>query len=797
MPTPKALSPEALKCLCNAEQFKFKTTKEIDPLTDVIGQQRAVQAIEFGLNMDAPGYHIFVTGLPGTGKSTIVQDIVGKHASQLEPASGWCLVNNFEDEYRPIPIETPSGRAVALTKKVAQLVEGLRSRIPKEFDSDDYQKKKAEIEARFAEQKKAYYEQLNQSASEKQLQIAKTASGYQSIPLKDGKPMEPDAFQQLPEAEQKAFAERVREMMGEIEAMSREVQKLNQKLYAAMEEFNKDVALFIVRDRVDVLRDEFRGWKDILTFLNELQADIVENVKYFVAAPSQAQAVEGGAAMVEAFFKRYQVNLLVDRREAKGAPVVFEPNPSYQNVFGRIEKRAVMGTLETDFTMVQAGSLLQANGGFLIMEIDSILLNAHVWEALKRALQNKQLQIEDISTWTGFGTASLRPLPMNLDVKIILLGNYDIFHMLQTVDTRFRKIFKVRADFDYETGYSPQALQQYAAFVARVCHSEKLLPLTADGVAAVVEYGEKLNGHQSKLSLRFGPIVDLIREAEYWARKASEKEVNAEHVSKAIEQYRLRYNMYEEKIHEHYLDDTVMVDVAGAEVGQVNALAVYQAGELAFGRPSRITAETFMGKAGVINIEREAKLSGKTHDKGVLILSGYLGRTFAQQFPLSLSISVTFEQSYGGIDGDSASSTELYAILSSLSGVAIKQGLAVTGSVNQKGQVQAIGGVNEKIEGFYEVCKAKGLTGDQGVLIPQANVNNLVLKKEVIEAVAAAKFHIFPVAHIEEGIELLTGLAAGVQDDQGNYPDESLFGRVAAQLATYYQRTIDAKKQEA
>jgi lon-related putative ATP-dependent protease len=444
--------------------------------------------------------------------------------------------------------------------------------------------------------------------------------------------------------------------------------------------------------------------------------------------------------------------------------------------------------------MVQAGSLLTANGGYLIMELESVLMNPFVWESLKRALQNKLLFIEDMYTGMGYGTASLRPQPIPLDVKVILLGSYKLFHVLQNTDSKFNKIFKVRADFDNEVKRSQETIQKYAQFIARVCKEEKLLPFTPQGVSAIVEFGEKYISHQNRLSLRFGPIVGIIKEADYWARKHGQALVSEGDVIKAFNEYRFRYNLYEEKTHQSYAEDTILIDVSGEKTGQVNALAVYQIGDFSFGRPSRITAETFMGKAGVINIEREAKLSGSTHDKGVLILSGYLGRTFAQNYPLSLSISITFEQNYGGIDGDSASSTELYAILSSLSNIPINQGLAVTGSVNQKGEIQAIGGVNQKIEGFYEVCKTKGLSGDQGVLIPRANVKNLMLKKEVIEVVKQGRFHIYPVATVEQGIEILTGKPVGIPDEEGNYPEATIYGDVQRKLQKYLEKSMNLKK---
>jgi lon-related putative ATP-dependent protease len=796
MKTKFELTPSELRCLCDPAIFKFKDTSEIEPLDEVIGQQRAVQAIEFGLDMKSPGYNIFVTGQEGTGKTTIVRDIVQKQAAGLDTPVDWCMVNNFKDEYRPKAICLPAGSAVGFSKRMNWFIEDLQTRLPKEFEGKSYQDRMAEIKKGFDEQKQQLFEQLNQLAKQNNLHINRTSSGYQTIPLMDGKPMPPEEYQKLPEEEQKKIEEKAQLIRSEIENTLRQAGKINLDLQKEIEQLMEKSALFVVKDRLDIVREDYRKCPDVLAYLDQVQTHIVENVAGFIKvqqAPGQpdSQPLQD----VRSFFQVYKVNVLVDQTATGGAPVIFEPNPSYQNVFGQIEKRAFMGMLTTDFTMVQAGSLLRANGGFLIMEIESVLMNPDVWQALKRALQNKQLFIEEASSGRGISTASLRPEPIPLEVKVILLGGYNTFQMLQNFDSKFNKIFKVRADFDFETKSDPNTIQLYARFIARVCKQEKLLPFTPDGVSAIVEYGEKFIASKNKLSLRFGQIVSIIKEADYWARKEEADRVSDAYVIKAFNEYRFRYNLYEEKMHENYVDDTIMIDVDGAIVGQVNALAVYQMGDFHFGRPSRITAETYMGKEGVINIEREARLSGKTHDKGVLIISGYLGRTFAQKFPLNLSISITFEQSYGGIDGDSASSTELYAVLSSLAGIPIDQGIAVTGSVNQKGHIQAIGGVIQKIEGFFEVCKAKGLTGTQGVMIPRANVKNLMLKKEVIAAVEKGRFHIYQVSTVAEGIAVLTGVAAGRPDDAGDFPAGTVFGAVQKKLKEYTQQALKLKHQ--
>ena len=790
------LKPSDLRSTCDPKMFTFKDTSEVNPLEKVIGQERAVQAIEFGLNMKSPGYNIFVTGIEGTGKSTIIKDIVHQYAKKLPTPPDWCMVNNFKDEYRPKAISVPEKKAMRFSKTVNKLIDDLKEELPKAFEHESYQQKLSEVQKVFTDQQKDIIKKLESLASENNIKINRTKTGYQTIPIVKDKAISPEEFLALPKDSQAEIEENISRVQAEIDATVREINKINQSMGSQIEKLMQEIALFVVKQRIDVIRDEYKACRDILNYIDEVQADILENVQDFIASSEAKSPMEGLMfPSAKPSFLRYQVNVLVDQKDLKGAPVIFETNPTYQNVFGQIEKRAYMGTVTTDFSMIQAGSLIRANGGYLIMEIESILMNPLVWEALKRALQNKLLFIEDVTSTLGFGTSSLRPEPVPLEVKVILLGSYDLFHLLQNHDSKFNKIFKVRADFDHEVAKTDDTIQNYARFIARACKEENLNPLTPKGVAAIVEYGEKYISDKNKLSVRFGPIMGILREADYWARKRNSKKVTDEDVIRAFTEYRFRYNLYEEKIHESYVDDTIMIDVKGDEIGQVNALAVFQIGDISFGRPSRITAETYMGKQGVVNIEREAKLSGKTHDKGVLILSGYLGRTFAQSYPLNLSISITFEQSYGGIDGDSASSTELYAIISSLSGIPIHQGIAVTGSVNQKGKIQAIGGVNQKIEGFFDVCKAKKLTGRQAVMIPNANVKNLMLKREVIDAVKAGKFHIYQVSTVEQGIEILTGVPAGKPDENGDYPDDTVFGKVQAKLKRYLERSFELKKQ--
>jgi lon-related putative ATP-dependent protease len=789
------LKPSDLRCICDPKIFKFKNTSEIKSLDEVIGQQRAVQAIEFGLNMKDSGYNIFVTGIGGTGKSTIVRDLVTKYAKTLPTPADWCLVNNFKDVFRPKAMTVSSGKAATFGKKMSKVIEDLKKDLPEALESETYLKRLAKIKDKYTQEKADLFHQVEKFAAERGLKIEKTDTDFQTVPLVNGKTLSAEKYAELSDDVKSKIEENMRMVQSEVESKAREIDRMEQTLRADIETLMDDVARSAVKNRLNSVRDEFKDNSDILEHLAAVQADIVENFHIFIPSAKSDSKTENHWFQPQiSGFQRFQVNVMVDRESAKGAPVIFETNPTYHNVFGRIEKRSYMGTINTDFTLVQAGSLLNANGGYLIMEIDPVLGNPFVWEALKRALTTRSLQIEDIAEETGFGTTSLKPQPIPLEVKVILLGSYDAFENLQNEDLKFNKIFKVRADFDYEVERTPATIQQYARFIARVCREEKLLPFTPKSVAAIVEYGEKYVSDKNKLSIRFGPIHGVLKEADYWARRNKARVVADKYVFKAFNEHRFRYNLYEAKIHESYVNDQIMIDVDGTEVGQVNALAVYQIGEFAFGRPARITAETYLGEQGVVNIEREAKLSGKTHDKGVLILSGYLGRTFAQHYPLSLSISITFEQSYGDIDGDSASSTELYAILSSLADIPIKQGIAVTGSVNQKGKIQAIGDVNQKIEGFFEVCKAKGITGKQGVIIPRANRDNLMLKKEVIDAVKQKKFHVYQVATVEEGIEILTGIAAGRPDKKGNFHEGTVYGAVQKKLKLYFERSLKFKK---
>ncbi|MEE4607486.1 MAG: AAA family ATPase [Desulfobacteraceae bacterium] len=784
----RPLKPEALRRTCNPKSFSFATTDELPPLNNVIGQQRAVKSISFGLNLAGPGYHIFATGPEAAGKTTIVGDLVRRNARRRPVPDDWCLVHNFADPHRPVVLRLPAGKGAALAEAMDRFLDDLRQRLPRTVNTRSYQQRRAAIEKEYQQKTEALLEDIERKAAALGLGISRTNEGILPVVLADGAPMAQQQFKTLPKAQRDQIQRSVQQVRQAIAAADRKADRAGQKMSTALEHLRTETVCKLVSERIKPLQAAFAKLAPADGFVEAAKADLCRHLEPFIDPETSAEEV--AEAPDAEFFRRYRVNLLADRRSLAGAPVVFEPNPTHANIFGRIERRRTEGAVETDHLLVQGGAMLEANGGYLILEIESVLAADSVWETLKRTLANGRLVIEDDGA-AGLGASALRPAPIDLEVKVVLLGGWEPFYLLQNYDSRFNKLFRVRADFDDEVVRSAASVRQYARFVSRVCREESLRPFSAAAVAAVVEYGQRLTGDQRKLSLRLGFIVGLLKEADYWARQDRTATVEAAHVGRAVAQHRFRHNLSEEKIHQAYLDGTIIIDVDGAVIGQVNALAVYQIGELAFGRPTRITAEVYAGEAGVLNVEREADLSGSSHDKGVMILSGWLGRTFARRHPLNLSISITFEQSYSGIDGDSASSSELYAVLSSLAQVPIRQGIAATGSVNQKGQIQAIGGVNEKIEGYFEVCRSKGLTGAQGVIIPRANVANLMLNTEVNEAVRQNQFHVWAVETVEQGIEILTGMPAGRPEAEGAYSAGTLYHEVQENLAAL-RRTAGA-----
>lgn len=787
----KKLTTKDLCRTTSDEALKFKSTAELPSLNSVIGQERAVRALKFGLELLAPGYNVFVGGATGTGKSTIVENLVKKFAAGRPVPPDWIVVFNFREENHPRVFQLPAGEGIKFAKQMKRFISSLAVDLPKVFVGEMYEKRKKEITAEFDTGREEIIATVNAEAAEQGIQLNLTQAGYQTIPLKEGAPMTEEDLAALTEEELTVLNEKVNIIQARLRNALRDMAELEEERADVVENLQVKIALSSVEHRIGRLMENYSYHPDLLGYLENVRDDIAEHVQEFVGMNGQHEGQEEGnpKQAQQALMQRYKVNLLVDNRQQKGAPVIVDTNPSYYNMFGRIGKEAVMGGWYSDYTMISSGSMLRANGGFLILDIQNVLQNGNVWEHLKRTLKNKSLQIEDLSEQMGFMAAtSIQPESIPLDINVVLLGRSDHFHYLQEVDDAFNKTFKVRADFDYEVTRNPQNEHLLCQFIAKVCRENKTIHFTSQAATQIIVYSSRLAGDKSKLSLQFGNLVGIITESVFWAKKQKHRRVEMEDVRKAIAEKRFRGSLYEEKVWENIESETQMIDVSGERVGQINGLAVYAMGDNSFGKPSRITATTYMGKPGIISVEREAKLSGKTYDKGNLIINGFLGQTFAQNFPLAVTINLTFEQSYGGIDGDSASSTEIYAVLSALSRIPIKQGIAVTGSVNQWGEIQAIGGVNEKIEGFFHLCKLRGLTGKQGVLIPAANVDHLMLMPDVQAAVMAGKFNIWSVDTIAEGVEILTGVKAGEINRHGSFPAKTVFGEAQKQLKRYFEK---------
>ncbi len=785
---PLELTQEQLRHDCDSSCFEFQTTAEIPPLKGFVAQERPIRAIRFGLDIHSPGYNIYVSGLTGTGKTTVIKKFLDEIAVTLPTPDDWCYVYNFRDPNCPTAIHLPAGRAKHLKAEMDDLVRILKVEIPKAFDSKEYEQSMNALIVDNQEQQQQLFSQLSEKARSMGFALEMSKMGVSLVPLYGGKPVTPEQYEALETGVKQEMEKKRTALQADINSFLREVREINKASREKVTELNRRVGLYVVGIRIEEIKEQYAGIPQVLSYLDDVQDHMLSHLDDF-AEKSQEQEPSAVAQLKletqpDAFLK-YRINIVVDNTDTGGAPVINETNPTYYNLFGRVERRAQFGTFFSDFTMIRAGSYVRANGGFLVLTARDVLMNAGVWETLKRTVRNKEVRIEDLGEQYGLiPVAGMRPSPIPVNVKAIMIGNQMIYQLLYALDEDFRKIFKVKADFDYEMDWNEEALQGYAMFISDRCHVEGLLHFDPSAVAEVVEYGARLVDDQQKVSARFSDLADIVREASYWAREEEKPIVSAGHVIRAEMEKYYRSNLIEVRLREFITRGMLMVDVTGAKVGQVNGLAVVDLGDIRFGKPSRITAKTYVGKSGVVDIERESKMSGKIYEKGVLILSGYLSAKYAQESPLSMSASICFEQSYEGVDGDSASSTEIYGLLSSLSGVPIRQGIAVTGSVNQHGEVQPIGGVNQKIEGFFDVCKATGLTGEQGVLIPVQNVKNLMLRYDVVEAVRSGKFHVYAVSTIDEGVELLTGVPAGVRTD-GTYPEGTIHHLVEKRLEEF------------
>jgi lon-related putative ATP-dependent protease len=784
----ESLKPEALYRRCDPGQFKFETTAALDDLEGIIGQARAVEAVEFGTAIRREGYNLFSLGPSGTGKFKIVRAYLTQKAATEPIPSDWCYVNSFDDPQKPRALRLPPGQGMGLRQDMERLVEELRSTIPAAFESEDYRTRKQVIEEEVKEHHEKAFDALRRQAQEKGIALVRTPGGLVFAPMQKGEVMSPEDFQRLAEADRERIDKEITALQQQLQASLRQAPQWERSGREKLKALNREVAIFAVGHLIEELRKKYTAIPPVVEFLNVVQQDVIENVEAFLNPPESPLSALAGVPQSQSpknlpFFRRYLVNVVVDHSENKGAPVVYEDNPTYQNLVGQVEYMAQMGALSTDFGLIRPGALHQANGGYLMLDAARVLSQPYAWEGLKRALRSSEIRIESLGQALSLiSTASLEPEPIPLNVKVILLGERMLYYLLSQHDSEFNELFKVAVDFEEQVDRSPANDLLYAKLIGRLARQEKLLPFDRGGVARVIEDSARFTGDAEKLSLHNRTLSDLLREADYWARKAGGNVVAAGDVQRAIDAQVRRASRVRERFREEILRGTLLIDTEGAKVGQVNGLSVVQPGRFAFGHPSRITARVRLGRGEVVDIEREVELSGPIHSKGVLILSAFLGARYSSDRPLSLSASLVFEQSYSGVEGDSASSAELYALLSALAETPIKQSLAVTGSVNQRGEVQAIGGVNEKIEGFFDLCQARGLTGEQGVLIPASNVKHLMLRRDVVEAVEAGKFHVYPVETIDQGIALLTGLEAGERDLEGNFPEGSVNHRVEDRL---------------
>jgi ATP-dependent Lon protease len=789
----KELPAQELRWRMDPAALPFETTDEIQPLNEIIGQERGVAALHFGIGMDKPGYNVFVTGLSGTGRLSTVRRLLQEMSDKAgRVPDDFCYVNNFKKPDTPILLRLQAGMGSGFKKDVRDFIDTLRKEVPQLFESQEYLNRKKEIMLEYERKGKEFFKDLDKKVREQGFALVDVQVGQvkrpEVVPIVDGNPTHIDQVEAMvekgrfPKDEYETLKQNQAKLRQQIDQIFLELKDLQKELQENIEKMDRVMFVKMATDVAAPLRERYPS-KEIDKYLKEMLEDLTENLQIFQT--QQQPQVPGMPFMVPEgdLFLPYQVNLLVDNAELKGPPVIIQSHPTYRNLFGSIERVVDRsGLWRTDYSKISAGSLVKANGGYLVLNLLDAIMEPGVWPALKRSLRTKQMEIQTYDPFYLFTTFGLKPEPIEMSVKVVIISEAEHYHLLHAYDEDVKKIFKVRADFGTSMDKNEESVRKFTNFIKTQCDEDKLRPLDRTAVAAVVEQAVRMTGRKEKISTSFPMISDLLREANYWAGVENSPVVRDSHVDKAIDEKVFRSNRMEEAIQEMIDRGTLMIDVDGEAVGQVNGLAVYSLGDHMFGKPSRITATTSMGRAGIINIEREADLSGSTHNKGVLILGGYLRKKYAQDKPLTMSASLAFEQSYSGVDGDSASSTEIYALLSSLSGLPIRQSIAVTGSLNQKGEIQAIGGVNEKIEGFFDCCKKLGFNGNQGVMIPQSNVNDLMLRKDVVEAVEQGKFHIYPVKTVDEGMEILTGKNSGQMDTNGNYPEGTMNAMVNKKL---------------
>jgi lon-related putative ATP-dependent protease len=784
----RTLEPPDLRAVCDPGTLPFRSTAELPVVEGLIGQDRAATATAFGVGMRHAGYNLFVLGPARTGKTSSMKRVLARAAEREPVPPDYCYVHNFADPYRPTALAVPAGRGRGLRDHMRRLAEECRTRLPRAFESEEFEQQKARILEDLGRRQQQEISRLEDVARAHGFAVLRTPAGMALAPAPRGEPLSAAEYAALPEAVRQQMQRGSTVVEQEMDAALRRVRQLEREARDAHERLVHDVAAAAVRPLFQELREEFSGLADVERYLGEVEHDLVAHAEEF----------RGGGEMKAAmpfmpppgrFLDRYEVNVLVDRHGLTGAPVVLEANPTYGNLLGRTEHRAHFGTLVTDFTLIRAGALHRANGGYLVLEAIDVLRHPLVWDALKKALKTRSIRIEDpLEEWRLASSAGLAPQPIPLSVKVALIGPPILYYLLSALDEDFHELFKVKVDFDDSLPRTPEFELLYARFVGTASREEGLLPFSAGGVARLIEHCSRLIADRGRLTSRLGDVLDLVRESAFWAGQRGHALVEAEDVEHSIAQKTYRGNLLEERTRRIITEGTLLIDTTGHAVGQVNGISVLALGDHAFGRPARITARTYAGEPGVVDIEREAKLGGPIHSKGVMILGGYVAGRYARERPLALSASIAFEQQYEEVEGDSASSAELYALLSSLTGIPLDQAIAVTGSVNQRGEIQPIGGVNEKIEGFFDVCQARGLTGRQGVLIPEANTRHLMLRRDVVEAVRAGRFHVYAIATVDEGLALLTGREAGVRGPDGRYPDGTVNAAVEEALAANVER---------
>ena len=783
------LSYKDLKMICNPDMFHFETTQELEPINDGIGQERGIKAFEFGVNVDVKGNNIYIEGPSGVGKTMYAKNYLDSIAKKKKVPNDWCYIYNFENPNEPIAVSLPAGQGKEFKESMDGFIHEVKKDIKKTFNADDFEKEKALIKKEFEEKREVVMNKLNEASLKHGFQVRSAQNGIYMMPVIDGKIIPEEEFDKLEEKVKQEYEAKSVIVQQQIMDAISQIKQIERQSDKKVSEWQSNVALLTVNAHINFIKSKYKRNKKINQFLNDVKQDVLKNVSYFLEEdkqPTQQQIQHGPMQRKQDPCLNYRVNLFVDNSNREGCPVIMDSNYSFQNLFGKLEYENYYGALKTDFTMLQPGLMHKANGGYIIFQAKDLLSNPMCYEELKRVLRVKELGIDNSNEQrTAMAMISLKPEPIPLNLKVILIGNANIYHTLLSMDSDFRKLFKIKVEFEETAPINEENVNKLARFVHTFCEQEELPPLDKSAMARVVEYASRMAGDNEKLSTRFSDLAQIIGEAGTWAKLAKSKIVTDEFIKKALLERTERIKKYDEKYIEMIKDNTLLINTKGTLVGELNGLTVMTIGDYTFGKPAKITVNTYTGKGGVVNIEREVELSGSTHSKGVYILSGYLGEMFAQDIPLCLTASICFEQLYNGVDGDSASSTELYGLLSSLSGIPIKQSIAVTGSVNQKGQIQPIGGVNEKIEGFFQICKMRGLDGSHGVMIPVQNVNNLQLSDEVVEAVKDKKFHIYAVSTIEEGIEVLTGVPAGKKDKDGKFPAGTVNHLVYEKLKKY------------